>query len=225
MFFVFSRYERQNYKTIPKIVLFFVQNSIAVKTVELLAPAKDYASAVVAVRCGGPMPSIGGARFGARQAAGNDAEDCPRRGVRPRFGVRVHATLNTLLWDEEPPRPNARPAAVDRCRSRRPDRAGHGPAADEPSRGAARLDAGLEPHARGGRASWASRVFRGLFSKGRSRSTKSGPSAPPRRPRSRFSSTGRSASGTAAAASSRGRCPGAAATAGLQPAPAACRGI
>ena len=36
------------------------------KTVELLAPAKDYASAVAAVEAGADAVYIGGARFGAR---------------------------------------------------------------------------------------------------------------------------------------------------------------
>ena len=69
------------------------------KTVELLAPARDYASAVVAVDAGADAVYIGGARFGARQAAGNSAEEIARVvAYAHRFGVRVHATLNTLLW-------------------------------------------------------------------------------------------------------------------------------
>lgn len=79
-----------------------MQNSIRVRTVELLAPARDYASAVVAVDAGADAVYIGGARFGARQAAGNSAEEIARvAAYAHRFGVRVHATLNTLLWDEE----------------------------------------------------------------------------------------------------------------------------
>ena len=46
-----------------------MQNSAFVKTVELLAPAKDYASAVAAVDYGADAVYIGGAKFGARQAA------------------------------------------------------------------------------------------------------------------------------------------------------------
>ena len=48
-----------------------MQNSAFVKTVELLAPAKDYASAVAAVDYGADAVYIGGAKFGARHAAGN----------------------------------------------------------------------------------------------------------------------------------------------------------
>ena len=79
-----------------------MQNSVFVKPVELLAPAKDYASAVAAVDYGADAVYIGGAKFGARQAAGNAAEEIARVAeYAHRFGVRVHATLNTLLWDDE----------------------------------------------------------------------------------------------------------------------------
>ena len=72
------------------------------KPVELLAPAKDYASAAAAVDYGADAVYIGGARFGARQAAGNSAEEIARVvEYAHRFGVRVHATLNTLVWDDE----------------------------------------------------------------------------------------------------------------------------
>ena len=72
------------------------------KFIELLAPAKDYESAVVAVDSGADAIYMGGSRFGARQAAGNSYEQIARAvDYAHRFGVRVHATLNTLLWDEE----------------------------------------------------------------------------------------------------------------------------
>ncbi|MCM1150689.1 MAG: U32 family peptidase [Alistipes sp.] len=72
------------------------------KTVELLAPAKDFASAAAAVDSGADALYIGGARFGARQAAGNSAAEIARVAeYAHRFGARVHATLNTLLWDSE----------------------------------------------------------------------------------------------------------------------------
>ena len=72
------------------------------KTVELLAPAKDYDSVVAAVDYGADAVYIGGARFGARQAAGNSTEQIARAvEYAHRYGVRIHATLNTLLWDDE----------------------------------------------------------------------------------------------------------------------------
>ena len=79
-----------------------MQNSAFVKTVELLAPAKDYASAVAAVDYGADAVYIGGAKFGARQAAGNSAKEIARVvEYARRYGVRVHAALNTLVWDDE----------------------------------------------------------------------------------------------------------------------------
>ncbi len=72
------------------------------KSVELLAPARDYVSAVAAVDYGADAVYIGGARFGARQAAGNSADEIARVvDYAHRYGVRVHATLNTLLLDDE----------------------------------------------------------------------------------------------------------------------------
>lgn len=72
------------------------------KTVELLAPSKDYSSAVAAVDYGADALYIGGARFGARHAAGNSTEEIARVvEYAHRYGVRVHATVNTLLWDSE----------------------------------------------------------------------------------------------------------------------------
>lgn len=72
------------------------------KSVELLAPARDYVSAVAAVDYGADAVYIGGARFGARQAAGNSVEEIARvADYAHRYGVRVHATLNTLLLDSE----------------------------------------------------------------------------------------------------------------------------
>lgn len=70
--------------------------------IELLAPARDYEAAVAAVEAGADALYMGGARFGARVAAGNSLEDVARV-VRHahRFGVRVYATLNTLLFDGE----------------------------------------------------------------------------------------------------------------------------
>lgn len=72
------------------------------KSVELLAPARDYVSAVAAVDYGADAVYIGGSRFGARQAAGNSTDEIARVvDYAHRYGVRVHATLNTLLLDSE----------------------------------------------------------------------------------------------------------------------------
>ena len=72
------------------------------KRIELLAPAKDYEAAVAAVDYGADAIYIGGTRFGARQAATNSLEEV-RRVVQyaHRYGVRVYATFNTLIWESE----------------------------------------------------------------------------------------------------------------------------
>jgi putative protease len=56
----------------------------------------------VAVDCGADAVYIGGPGFGARRAAGNSLTDVAAlvACARP-FGVRVYATLNTLLFDDE----------------------------------------------------------------------------------------------------------------------------
>ena len=79
----------------------FAKNN-ALKSVELLAPAKDFQSAVAAVDYGADAVYIGGAKFGARYAAGNSAGEIARAvEYAHRYGVRVHATLNTLIYDDE----------------------------------------------------------------------------------------------------------------------------
>lgn len=70
--------------------------------VELLAPAKDLAIAVTAIRNGADAVYIGAPAFGARKAAGNSLEDITTLvGYAHRFYCRVFVTLNTLLYDEE----------------------------------------------------------------------------------------------------------------------------
>lgn len=72
------------------------------KTLELLAPARDYRTAVAAVDHGADALYIGGARFGARRAAGNSTAEIARAvEYAHRYGVRVYATLNTLIYDDE----------------------------------------------------------------------------------------------------------------------------
>lgn len=72
------------------------------KRIELLAPARDERSAIAAVDYGADALYIGGTRFGARQAAGNPVGTIARvADYAHRYGVRVYATLNTLLRDDE----------------------------------------------------------------------------------------------------------------------------
>jgi putative protease len=69
---------------------------------ELLAPARDFDGGRAAVDYGADALYVGGASFGARAAAGNTAREISRLvDYARRFGVRVYATLNTLLLDSE----------------------------------------------------------------------------------------------------------------------------
>ena len=72
------------------------------KAIELLAPARDLQTGIEAIRHGADAVYIGAAKFGARAAAGNSVEDIAElvQQARP-FGVKIYATLNTLLRDEE----------------------------------------------------------------------------------------------------------------------------
>lgn len=74
----------------------------AMHTIELLAPARDYDTARAAVDYGADALYMGGPRFGARYAAGNSIDDLARAAeYAHRYGVRVHCTLNTIIYDEE----------------------------------------------------------------------------------------------------------------------------
>ena len=72
------------------------------RALELLAPAKNLECGVAAIDHGADAVYIGPPHFGARAAAGNSVEDirilCDY--ARP-FGVKVYATVNTIVYDEE----------------------------------------------------------------------------------------------------------------------------
>ena len=71
---------------------------------ELLAPARTADIGMAAIDCGADAVYIAGPAFGARQAAGNSVEDIARLcAYAHRFGVRIYATVNTLLNPEEVP--------------------------------------------------------------------------------------------------------------------------
>lgn len=72
------------------------------RTIELLAPAKDLACGMEAVKHGADAVYIGAPRFGARSAAGNTLEDIGRLcAYAHRFRVKIYVALNTILKDEE----------------------------------------------------------------------------------------------------------------------------
>ena len=69
---------------------------------ELLAPARTAEIGIAAIDCGADAIYIAGPEFGARQAAGNTVEDIRRLcDYAHRFGVRVFAALNTIIYDDE----------------------------------------------------------------------------------------------------------------------------
>ncbi|MFI3264870.1 MAG: U32 family peptidase [Rikenellaceae bacterium] len=72
------------------------------RKIELLAPAKNRDSAFAAIDYGADAIYIGGARFGARHAAANSIEDIAAvTEYAHAYGVKVHCTLNTLLFESE----------------------------------------------------------------------------------------------------------------------------
>ena len=69
---------------------------------ELLAPARTAEIGIAAIDCGADAVYIAGPAFGARQAAGNSVEDIARLcEYAHRFGARIYATVNTIVYEEE----------------------------------------------------------------------------------------------------------------------------
>ncbi|MGA2679217.1 MAG: U32 family peptidase [Sedimentisphaerales bacterium] len=72
------------------------------RRIELLAPAKDTATAITAVRCGADAVYMGAQRFGAREAAYNTVESIKQvADFAHQYYAKVYVTLNTLLKDDE----------------------------------------------------------------------------------------------------------------------------
>ncbi|MBR4213272.1 MAG: U32 family peptidase [Bacteroidales bacterium] len=69
---------------------------------ELLAPAGTRDIGIAAIDCGADAVYIAGPHFGARQAAGNPvAEVGELARYAHRFGAKVYAVVNTILFDDE----------------------------------------------------------------------------------------------------------------------------
>lgn len=72
------------------------------RTIELLAPAKNLTCAIAAINAGADAVYIGGPSYGARVNAANSLEDikavCDYAHL---FGAKVHVTINTILTDKE----------------------------------------------------------------------------------------------------------------------------
>ncbi|MFA5553149.1 MAG: U32 family peptidase [Phycisphaerae bacterium] len=74
------------------------------KSIELLAPAKDSATAIAAIKCGADAVYIGPQRFGAREDAGNSIDSIKQTvDFAHQYYAKVYATVNTLLFDNELP--------------------------------------------------------------------------------------------------------------------------
>ncbi len=72
------------------------------QSVELLAPARDLATAMAAIAHGADAVYMGAMRFGARRSAGNSVDDI-RRAVEyaHKYSAKVYATVNTIVYDDE----------------------------------------------------------------------------------------------------------------------------
>lgn len=93
-------------QAVPTFLLYSAQNIIFGVVnrdkIELLAPARDYRTAVTAIRYGADAVYIGAEGFGARKAAANSIDDIARLvAYAHRFGVRVYVTMNTIVYDNE----------------------------------------------------------------------------------------------------------------------------
>lgn len=72
------------------------------KTLELLAPAKNLECGIAAIDHGADAVYIGAPRFGARAAAGNSLEDIKQLcDYAHQFGAKVHVTVNTIIYEDE----------------------------------------------------------------------------------------------------------------------------
>ena len=72
------------------------------RTLELLAPARDIQIGIAAIDCGADAVYIAGPQFGARQAAGNTIEDIRQLcEYAHRFGAKIFVALNTIIYDSE----------------------------------------------------------------------------------------------------------------------------
>ena len=72
------------------------------KTVELLAPAKNLECGIEAIKHGADAVYIGAPKYGARAAAGNSLDDLRQLAeYAHQFGAKVYVTLNTIIYDDE----------------------------------------------------------------------------------------------------------------------------
>ena len=71
--------------------------ALRMKTLELLAPAKNLECGIAAIQHGADAVYIGAPRFGARSAAGNSLEDIKQLcDYAHQYEAKVHVTINTI---------------------------------------------------------------------------------------------------------------------------------
>ena len=74
----------------------------AKREIELLAPAKDAATAIDAINYGADAVYMGARKFGARALAGNEVDDLARvADYAHKFNAKLYATVNTIVYDHE----------------------------------------------------------------------------------------------------------------------------
>lgn len=72
------------------------------RTLELLAPAKNLECGIAAIDHGADAVYIGADRYGARAAAGNSLDDIAQLCRHAHmYGAKVYVTLNTIIYDSE----------------------------------------------------------------------------------------------------------------------------
>ena len=72
------------------------------RTLELLAPAKNLSCGIAAIDHGADAVYIGAERYGARAAAGNSVEDIAELcRYAHQFGAKVYVTTNTIIYNQE----------------------------------------------------------------------------------------------------------------------------
>ncbi|MGD0589819.1 MAG: U32 family peptidase [Bacteroidota bacterium] len=79
-----------------------MKQTLNIRPIELLAPAKDLESGRAAINHGADAVYIGAPKFGARAAAGNSLNDIAKL-IRyaHRYWAKVYVALNTILFDDE----------------------------------------------------------------------------------------------------------------------------
>ncbi len=80
----------------------FFDIHVLMEKIELLAPAKDKVTAIIAIESGADAIYIGAPSFGARKSASNSIDDIKEVvDYAHKFNVKVHVTVNTILKDNE----------------------------------------------------------------------------------------------------------------------------